>query len=123
MKIRFTLLLLLHVLCAAAQTHTLPLSVSIFNNGTALPGQGYLGVFSTTPHPGICVGTYHLYRERKHSELFQSLKLGYFYHRHAQQGIQLYTETGYRYLSSSGVYGEGAIGAGYLHSFAGVEQF
>lgn len=101
----------------------LPLSLTVFNNGTSLPGAGYARVFSKTIHPGITLGTYHLYRKKERSEIFQTLKLGYFYHRHAQHGIQLYSELGYRYLNQSGFYAEGLIGAGYLHSIAAIQQF
>lgn len=123
MKIVCTLLLLFCGSILSAQDHTLPLSVSIFNNGSSLPGKGYAGVFSKTIHPGICLGTAHSYRKQEKSELFQTLKLGYFYHRHNQHAVQLYSELGYRYLTRSGFYGEALLGAGYLHSFADVAQF
>src|SRR6188472_3829621 len=98
-----SLFLLLSLLSAGiAQNKKLPISLSIFNNGSKLPGSGYLGVFSKTIHPGFAIGTYHFYRQREKSELFQTLKLGYFYHRFAQHAIQLYTEAGYRYLTKSG---------------------
>ena len=119
----FSIFLLLLSFSAKAQQTGLPLSVSLFNNGTSLPGAGYVGVFSKTFHPGITLGTYHVYRKKERSEIFQTLKLGYFYHRHAQHGIQLYSELGYRYLNQSGFYAEGLIGAGYLHSIAAIQQF
>ena len=106
-----------------AQSNTIPITVSVFNNGTSLPGTGYAGVFSKTVHPGITLGTYHLYQSKKKHELFQSFKLGYFFHRHAQHAVQLYSELGYRYLTASGFYADAALGAGYLHSFADVQQF
>jgi hypothetical protein len=117
------LFLLLLPFVSHAQQGSLPVSVSIFNNGTSLPGQGYAGIFSKTIHPGITFGTYHIYRKKAKSELFQTAKLGYFYHRHAQHAVQLYSELGYRYLTKSGFYGEALLGAGYLHSFADVQQF
>ncbi len=123
MRILYTALLLLMVSSVVAQDKKFPVSISLFNNGTSLPGQGYIGVFSKTIHPGLNIGTYHLYRKQKKSELFQTVKLGYFYHRHAQHGLQLYSELGYRYLTSAGIYGEALLGAGYLHSFADVQQF
>jgi len=123
MRLKYTFLLLFAAVSAAAQNKDLPLSLSIFNNGTSLPGRGYAGVFSKTIHPGISLGTAHLYRKGIHSELFQTLKLGYFYHQYNQHGLQLYSELGYRYLTGSGFYGEGLLGAGYLHSFADVQQF
>lgn len=123
MRILYSVLLSLASCGVFAQDKPLPLTLSLFNNGTSLPGQGYLGIFSKTIHPGICLGTYHLYRSGNRFEIFQTLKLGYFYHRHAQQAIQLYSELGYRYRTKPGFYAEGLLGAGYLHSFAGVQQF
>jgi hypothetical protein len=122
MKHLFIFFIFLSISAKAQQTD-LPLSVSLFNNGTSLPGAGCVGVFSKTIHPGITLGTYHVYRKKERSEIFQTLKLGYFYHRHAQHGIQLYSELGYRYLTQSGFYGEGLIGIGYLHSIPDVQQF
>ncbi|MFA6057388.1 MAG: hypothetical protein WC756_04260 [Taibaiella sp.] len=120
---QFFIFLIFISLSAKAQQTDLPISISVFNNGTSLPGAGYVGVFSKTIHPGITLGTYHLYRKKERSEIFQTLKLGYFYHRHAQHGIQLYSELGYRYLTQSGFYGEGLLGIGYLHAIADVQQF
>ncbi len=123
MRVSCTLLFLFLALCLQAQDKLLPLSVSVFNNGTALPGKGYAGIFSKTVHPGLTLGTAHVYRQTASSEIFQTLKLGYFYHRHNQHALQLYSELGYRYLTGSGFYGEGLLGAGYLHAFADVQQF
>src|SRR5690349_15840301 len=107
---QFFILLLAASFSAKAQQASLPLSLSVFNNGTSLPGTGYAGVFSKTIHPGITLGTYHLYRKKEKTEVFQTLKLGYFYHRHAQHAIQLYSELGYRYFIGSNFYAEGQLG-------------
>jgi hypothetical protein len=108
---------------ARAQQQGIPLALSFFNNGTALPGTGYAGVFSKKVHPGITVGTRHLYHQKPGHELFQTLKLGYFYHQFSQHALQLYTELGYRYLFSDRISAEGLLGAGYLHAFSDVQQF
>jgi hypothetical protein len=106
-----------------AQQPEIPIAVSVFNNGTSLPGSGYAGVFSKTIHPGFDMGTYHLYKAAPKHDFFQTFKLGYFYHQYNQNAIQLYSELGYRFKTTSGFYGEGLLGAGYLHSFADVDQF
>jgi len=106
-----------------SQDKKIPFSITVFNNGTSLPGSGYLGIFSKTIHPGISLGTYHLYRSGEKHELLQTFKVSYFYHRHVQHGIQLYSEGGYRYLTKSGIYGEALLGAGYLHSIVNQEIF
>lgn len=123
----FSLLLLIYFvpisLTGQARDGNLPVSLSIFNNGTSLPGQGYAGLMSKTFHPGFSIGLTHNYKTKKTMSLFQTFKLGYFYHRHAQSGIQLYTEAGYRYQSSIGIYGEALLGVGYLHSIPDMQQF
>lgn len=126
MKKLFWLIILLNYINLEplfGQDKKIPLSISIFNNGTSLPGTGYLGVFSKTIHPGITLGTYHLYHTGQKHEFFQTFKAGYYYHRFVQHGIQLYSEAGYRYLTQSGIYGEALLGAGYLHSFPNMEVF
>lgn len=110
-------------LSASAQQRNIPLSVSVFNNGTSLPGSGAMGVFSKTIHPGFDIGTYHTYRSAAKYDLIQTFKAGYYYHRFNQHAIRLYSEFGYRYKTRTGLYAEGLTGAGYLHSFADVEQF
>ncbi|MBX9850935.1 MAG: hypothetical protein K2X86_04170 [Cytophagaceae bacterium] len=106
-----------------AQDTKRPITFSVFNNGTSLPGFGALGVFSKTIHPGFHIGTYWLYKKGEKHEFFQTAKLGYFYHRFVQHGIQLYSEGGYRYITGSGIYGEVLLGAGYLHSFPDMQVF
>ncbi len=108
---------------AAALPGKLGLSGSVFTNGTALPGQGYAGMISKTVHPGIDLGVRYNYHPAKQDGLFQTLKIGGFYHRHAQTGIRLFTETGYRIRITKAIYAEGLIGAGYLHMIPDVEQF
>lgn len=122
MKHLFFFLLMLPF-CAKAQQTGIPLSLSLSNNGTSLPGTGYAGIFSKTIHPGMTIGTYHVYRQRKRAEIFQTLKLGYFYHRHAQHAIQFYSELDYRHRIAGGFSGAALLGVGYLHSFADVQQF
>jgi hypothetical protein len=106
-----------------AQERKRPVTFSIFNNGTSLPGAGFLGVFSKTIHPGFSIGTYHIYHAGEKHELFQTFKFGFFYHRFVQYGIQLYSEAGYRYLFKCGWYAEGMLGAGYIHSIPDVQIF
>lgn len=88
-----------------------------------LPGAGYAGIFSKNIHPGITLGTSYLYGSGKRHELFQTLKLGYFYHHFSQHAVQLYSELGYRYNTKPGIFVQGLLGVGYLHSFPDVQQF
>lgn len=102
---------------------TLPISISIFNNGTQLPNDGYLRIFSKNIHPGISVGTSFPYRKGNYSAVFQTVKLGYFYHQYSQHALQLYSELGYGHVLGAGFYAQGLVGLGYLHSFVDLQQF
>lgn len=101
----------------------IPISLSLSNNGSQMPGSGYFGVFSKTVHPGITLGSSYTYRLKEKSAVFQTAKLGYFYHRFAQHAVQLYTELGYRHYVYKPFYVEALLGGGYLHSFPDVQQF
>ncbi len=102
---------------------TYPLSVSIFNNATQLPGQGELGVWGIPVHPGIVAGTEFRYNHNPRHEWFQTVRAGYFYHRYVQHGIQLYSEFGYRRHFTSPLDFESRLGAGYLHSIPAARIF
>lgn len=104
-------------------TRPTPVELSFFNNGTFMPGKGILGVWSPTFHPGLSLGTRFYYTQKEKSQWFQAAKLGYFYHRHAQHGVQLYTELGYRYKFTPAWYVEPKLGAGYLLSIPAMQLF
>ncbi|RYD99673.1 MAG: hypothetical protein EOP54_03065 [Sphingobacteriales bacterium] len=104
-------------------TQFMPIELSFFNNGTFMPGKGVLGVLSPTFHPGLSLGTRCYYTQKDKSQWFQTAKVGYFYHRHAQHGIQLYTELGYRYTFTPAWYIEPKLGAGYLLSIPAMQLF
>lgn len=117
---------ILFLLCCnnvQARKGGIPLSLSFFNNGTSMPGSGFAGVWNRSMHPGIQAGYYHTYKKWTNSSLFQTAKLGYFYHRFAQQAVQLYTEAGYEYRFKFGLYAAFTAGAGYLHAFPAVPVF
>ena len=99
-----------------------PVGLSFFNNSTQLP----FGALLYTPiHPGVCVSRYLYYGNSGVDRgFYQTFNLGYFYHRYAQHAVQLYTETGYRYLTGWDKLGiEAELGGGYLHAFPDEEFF
>lgn len=100
-----------------------PLVVSVFNNGTQLPGNGVLGVFTTPVHPGFSAGTEFRYNRHPKNIWFQTARLGFFHHQYSQSAIQLYTEAGYRRMIWRGIGAELRLGGGYLHSIPATEVF
>lgn len=102
---------------------TMPVSISVVNNSTLLPGAGRWGVWGVPMHPGISIGTEFRYNRNEVHELFQSARLGYFYHRYVQHGIQLYSEFGYRFHCLIPLDVESRLGAGYLHEIPAASIF
>jgi len=103
-----------------AQNKSIPISISIFNESTAIP----FTRFVTTPiHPGIQMGTEFNYKIKEYSRLFQTANLSYFYHNNLAQGIGINTELGYEYRLKMGLAFEGLLGIGYIHTFVTNEEF
>lgn len=121
-----TLLLFASIIPLSAQREESakkPLTISLFNTGSQLPGSGALGVFSIPVHPGLCVGTEFRYNQHPQNHWFQTAKVGVFHHRLAQTAIQLYSEAGYRRIIGEHFAGEFRLGGGYLHAIPATEVF
>jgi hypothetical protein len=103
-----------------AQTRSVQINISAFNEATAVP---FTRFFTTPIHPGIQVGTEFNYNAKKHGRLFQTANLSYYYHNYLSQGIAISTELGYEYRLSFGLAFECLLGVGYLHTFATTEEF
>ncbi|NOT90152.1 hypothetical protein [Ferruginibacter sp.] len=107
-------------LSTKAQKHPTPITVSVFNEATAIP----FTKFVTTPvHPGIQVGSNFWNRERKHTHLFQTFNIGYFFHSKLNHGFFTNTELAYDYKFNFGLNIKTSIGIGYLHSFTTQKEY
>ncbi|MBP7307159.1 MAG: hypothetical protein WAT22_14225 [Saprospiraceae bacterium] len=102
------------------QGKAIPISISIFNQSTAIPFTRFL---STPIHPGLQVGTEFKYQVKENSRLFQTANISYFYHNYLAQGIGFSTEFGYEYRLKFGLSISGLLGLGYMHTFATTEEF
>lgn len=125
---KLPIIILLCVFCnvslKAGDSLRFPIIISVFNNATVLPGTGKLGFINTPVHPGICIGSViKEYRSNEKSDVFQTIKLGYYYHKYFQNSIQLYTELGYRYKFNFGLDLEAELGVGYLLAIQDIEVF
>lgn len=103
-----------------SQQKRIPINISLFNESTAIP---FTTFFSTPVHPGIQIGTEFDYKVKKHSRLFQTANVNYFYHNYLAQGIGINTEAGYEYRLQGGLAFSGLLGIGYMHTFATSEEF
>lgn len=102
----------------AQDARRLPLVVSAYTVNTQLPGG------RVTPiHPGLQAGTEFRYNRSEKNQWFQTAKLGVYYHKYSQTGIQLYSEIGYRRALWKGLGAELRLGAGYLHAISDLQAF
>lgn len=117
---RILFILFIFPLTLFGQENSIPISVSFFNESTAIP---FTRFFTAPVHPGIQIGTAFVYSEKEHSRLFQTVNASYFYHNYLAQGIALHSEFGYEYRHSSGLAPSALLGLGYMHTFATTEEF
>ncbi|OIN60696.1 hypothetical protein [Arsenicibacter rosenii] len=91
-----------------------PLTVSVFSHGISLPT---VKPQLTDLNPGLRIGTEIYYRNRRRSQLFQTLNAGGYGHKQLQTALFVTTELGYRKfiggLFVEGLLGVGALGASY----------
>jgi hypothetical protein len=104
---------------SARRRPALPLTFSLFSQSVSLPAlRGLL----RKPNPGVRLGTELYYRNRPGAKLFQTVNLGYYYHRSLHHGLYVSTELGYRrYLGP--VFVDGTVGGGYLHLVSRVPVY
>lgn len=92
------------------------LSLAVTNSHTAMPFGSFSALFYKELHPGVEVGTGINWKEKKKHDWFQTLKVGYSYHRFVQHSFMIYTETGYHYKFAKGFAANVKLGGGYLLS-------
>lgn len=112
------LLLLALPWCTWAQPKPSAVSLALINEATAIP---FTQLLSSPVHPGIRAGTDFMYRNRPKHQLYQSINIGYVYHRYLYHGLFINTELGYDRKLAIGFNLKGALGIGYLHTF-GTQQ-
>jgi hypothetical protein len=117
------LVLLLLPVTGMAQNQGSPLTISVFTNATSLPPGVLANLFVYPLHPGVTIGTAFKYNDSERHEIFQTVKLGYLYHRYSQHAAQLYTEGAYRFNFKNGIGIGPLLGLGYLHSFPDTQIF
>ena len=97
-----------------------PLKIAVFNESTAIP---FTKVFSKPVHPGLLVGTEIGYKEKQHFRLYQTINLGYIWHRWLYHGFFINTELGYDYKLTAGINVKSQLGIGYMHSFSTQKEY
>jgi hypothetical protein len=85
--------------------------------GHASVGMPVFGISVKPFYPMVSLGTEFYYKQKEHSDFFQSAKINYYYAKYSTSSIVLNSEMGYRYKLNSGLYAEGALGIGYAQLF------
>jgi opacity protein-like surface antigen len=116
----FVLATVLFTLSVKAQKQPTPVTISVFNEATAIP---FTKLITTPVHPGIQAGTSFSYKERKRSHLFQTINIGYIFHRNLYHGFFINTELGYDYKLNFGLNIKGNFGIGYLRTFTTQKEY
>lgn len=119
-KVVIFFLFLLQTDILTAQQRAIPISVSVFNESTAVP---FTKFFTLPIHPGIQIGSEFTHLNRKQSRLFQTVNASYFYHNYLAQGIGINSEIGYEYRFKFGLALSALLGLGYMHTFSTTEEF
>lgn len=107
-------------LTAFGQEKAFPIRVLLGNESTAIPFNKY---WSIPIHPTFQIGTEFRYNSNEHHYLYQTLNLGYMYHKHLFQGAYLNSELGYDYRTAFGLSLKALLGLGYLHTFSTEEEY
>ena len=97
-----------------------PLKIAVFNEATAIPFNTF---FSKPVHPGVIIGTELKYKEKQHFRLYQSVNLGYIWHRWLYHGFFINTELGYDHKLNIGINIKSQFGIGYMHSFSTQKEY
>lgn len=120
MKFKTVLLMLWIVPLFGIAQSTWPVKVAIGNEATSVPFTG----FPTSPiHPTLQLGTEYSYKNKPHSEIYQTFNLGYIHHKNLYQGAYLNTGIGYDYKTGFGLKFKSNLEVGYLHTFAAQDEY
>lgn len=97
-----------------------PIKIAIGNEATAVP---FTQLVTMPIHPTIQVGTEYTYKNKPHSEFYQTGNLGYIYHNYLYQGVYLNTGIGYGYKTSFGLKFISNLEIGYLHTLTTQDEY
>ncbi|ULQ50906.1 hypothetical protein [Flavihumibacter fluvii] len=97
-----------------------PITITLQNEATAIP---FTRAFTRPIHPGIQVGTEGNYSSNNSARFYQTLSIGYIFHRHLFKGLYIHTALGYDYGFSSGINLKAQVGIGYMRSFSTGKEY
>lgn len=89
-----------------------------FAMGNFSVGMPFSKVFITKFYPLATLGTEFYYRNEKHSQLYQAVRIGGYYNKANTSAVFINTEAGYRYTFGFGLFADANLGVGYSHLFS-----
>ena len=107
-------------LISHGQEKGFPIRLLVGNEATAVP---YTSIWSRPVHPTFQLGTEFRYNSNPKHYLYQTINLGYMYHKNLFQGGYLNTELGYDYRLGLGLNLKALFGVGYLHTLTTNEEY
>ena len=99
---------------AVSWFHKHPVSISF---GNALVGMPFSKLKPEPFYSMFTVGTEFYYKQKEHSDFYQTANLCYYASKYSTSAVMLNSEIGYRYILNAGVFAEGNLGVGYSHIF------
>jgi hypothetical protein len=88
-----------------------------FATGNFSVGMPFSHIFICKFYPMATFGTEFYYRNKKHSQIYQTARIGGYYNKYNTSALFLNTEIGYRYTFGFGLFADANLGAGYSHLF------
>lgn len=97
----------------------IPINISVFTETIGFPN---FSSWSRNPNFGIRVGTEFYYSQSEKNQLFQTIQLGYYYHKEFHQAFFLSSEFGYRRYFGD-FFADATVGLGYMLIDSALPKF
>ena len=88
-----------------------------FAIGKSPVGRLFSDKFIDSPSLLATLGTACYFMDKKHSQIYQTLKVGGYYNKNHASALLVNTEIGYRYTLNFGLFADANLGMGYSHLF------
>jgi hypothetical protein len=88
-----------------------------FATGNFSVGMPFSNIFTGRYYPLATLGTEFYYRNKEHSQIYQTARIGGYYNRYNTSAVFVNTEIGYRYSFGFGLFADANLGVGYSHLF------
>jgi hypothetical protein len=91
-----------------------PIDLALGNFSVGMP---FSKIFINKIYPLATLGTEFYYRNKEHSRIYQTVKIGGYYNKYNTSAFFVNSEIAYRYTFGFGIYADANLGVGYSHLF------